>query len=124
MDFDNNTDIIDSRDIIERISELESDEADATEDGEELSENDQKELGALLDLAVQAESSPDWEYGVTLIRGGYFAEYAEQYAEDIGAINADAVWPNNHIDWDSATDELKGDYFTVEYGRALYWIHS
>ena len=116
MDSDNNSDIIDSRDIIERISEL--------EDGETLNENDQEELDILVDLAVQAGDSPDWKYGETLIRDSYFVEYAQQLAEDTEAVNADAMWPNNHIDWEAAANELKLDYFTIDYDGVYYWMRS
>jgi antirestriction protein len=37
-------------------------------------------------------------------------DYAEELAEDIGAIDHDAGWPMNCIDWDRATRELSMDY--------------
>ena len=64
----NSNDIIDSRDIIKRIKELQSD-LDGFDDksGDEydmLSE----ELAALQTLAREGEGSPNWKYGETLIR--------------------------------------------------------
>jgi antirestriction protein len=38
-------------------------------------------------------------------------DFAQQLAEDIGAINKNAQWPNNCIDWEHAASELMYDYF-------------
>ncbi|KKL86611.1 hypothetical protein LCGC14_1942930, partial [marine sediment metagenome] len=62
----------------------------------------------------------DW-YPVTLIRDSYFKEYAQELADDIGAIDSDLTWPNNCIDWDQATRELQMDYSTVEFDGITYW---
>ena len=61
----------------------------------------------------------DW-YPGSLIADDYFIEYAEQLAEDIGAISKDATWPNQFIDWDSAADALKEDYSEVEVDGKTY----
>lgn len=37
-------------------------------------------------------------------------EFAQNLAEEIGAINKDATWPNNCIDWEFAAKELMYDY--------------
>ncbi len=115
--IDNTQDIMDSRDIIDRIGEL--------QDDEERASDDQKELDAL--LSFQSELSPycaDWEYGETVIRGSYFQEYAQELAEDIGAISASATWPNNCIDWESAANELKYDYTCAYFDGVEYWARS
>ena len=124
MDLHNNLDIIDSRDIIDRVEELESDEANAIEDDEELSENDQEELNSLRELTIQGEESPDWKYGEALIRDSYFTEYAQELTGEIGVVYTDATWPNNHIDWDAAASELKFDYYTIDYDGVSYWMRS
>jgi hypothetical protein len=113
----NQDDVIDSRDIIDRISLLE-------ELGEERDESEAEELAALLALQEEANGSPDWQYGETLIRDTYFREYAQELAEDIGAIDRNASWPARCIDWDQAADELRQDYFSVEFDGATYWIRS
>lgn len=41
---------------------------------------------------------------------GSMREFAEQLADDLGAVPDDAQWPLNHIDWDSAARELSMDY--------------
>lgn len=111
---DNHDDVIDSRDIIERISDLEG-----TTDADE-----QAELESLEALAKEAEGSPDWEYGETLIRDSYFADYAQELAEEIGAIKGDEGWPLNCINWKQAARELQQDYFSVEFDGIDYWIRS
>jgi tetrahydromethanopterin S-methyltransferase subunit B len=149
----NSDDVIDSRDVIERIAELESERQDLTDalttaqteyfdtlesrtddakqtldDAQqaldEWDEENGAELKALQALADEASGSPDWKYGETLIRDSYFEEYAQELAEDIGAIKTDASWPNNHIDWEAAADALKQDYMSVEFDGVEYWIRA
>jgi len=112
MEAINNTqNVIDSRDIIERIKELES------------LENDRDELETLQKLAEEAASA-NWEYGEVLIRETYFEEYAQELAEDIGAINRDSNWPNNCIDWKQAARELQMDYTPVDFDGIDYFIRD
>jgi hypothetical protein len=139
----NADDIIDSRDVIARIAELENEKevldsnyADALTEAREtdtrdpdpseymLDEDDAAELAALKALADEASGSPDWTYGETLIADHYFIEYAQQLAEDIGAIGRDLAWPACHIDWDAAADALKADYTSVDFAGETYWIRS
>lgn len=160
-----NTDnIIDSRDIIDRIDELEGEieslneeiaewESDIEEKEDQIEqlvgdddattsfyeeiedikrdigarkdqiEEIQEELTPLLKLQEEAQGyCPDWRYGATLIRDDYFEEYAEELAEDIGAIDRNATWPLNHIDWEAAANELKLDYTEIDYDGQSYWI--
>lgn len=166
----NGQDIIDSRDVIERISELESlieseeiSEANGAEP--QIDENGKTvesittcgecgkswndalitgrtpapsarcpyeniheeiaELKNLQSLADEAEGyAPDWKHGEALIRDSYFETYAQELADDIGAIKADAGWPNNFIDWEAAADALKQDYTSVDFDGVEYWIRS
>ena len=120
-DFDENSDIIDSRDVIERIWELRAlrDEYAGT-DG--WTDEDRAELEDLEALASEGESAADWIHGETLIRDSYFEEYARDLADDIGAVDKDAGWPNSCIDWEKAADELRMDYFSVEFRGVTYWI--
>lgn len=82
------------------------------------------EYKALKELEEQAEGYSDWKDGATLIRESYFKDYAQQLAEDIGAVNADATWPNNCIDWDQAARELEVDYTQVDFDGVTYLIRS
>jgi hypothetical protein len=84
---------------------------------------EQSELVALEALAKQGEDyAADWEHGETLIRDSYFKAYAQELAEEIGAISPSATWPNTCIDWDQAARELRMDYTAVEFGSVTYWV--
>lgn len=131
----NSEDVIDSRDVIARIDQLkdELEDAGVSFDLETDKLNDAanerdmtaelEEWEALTKLAEQGEQyAPDWQYGETLIRDSYFREYAEELAEDIGAINAETTWPNNCIDWERAARELRVDYTAIDFDGVTYWI--
>jgi len=118
-EINNAHDIIDSRDVIARIGEL-----DDIHDGmpEEWTDDLAAELEALRDLDRDGEDySPDWPHGATLIRDSYFVDYAEQLAEDIGAVPSDTTWPCYHIDWEAAARDLKMDYTAIDFGGVTYW---
>lgn len=168
-DISNTDDTIDSRDVIARIEELESeletltdavdeareglteaqasaesvfgDTSEANQDAcdkhlEEAREalasaesdladwEGEEELKTLKALADQCEGCGDWGHGETLIRDSYFQEYAEQLADDIGAIDRNARWPVNCIDWEKAARELQYDYTEVDFGGESYWIRA
>lgn len=48
-------------------------------------------------------------------------DFAEDMAEQIGAVDKNAAWPNNCIDWEQAAQELMYDYFESNgyYFRSL-----
>jgi len=114
-DFNNRSDIIDSRDINERIEELE-----LLEDDKDFDDEDKEELGTLREMADSGRE--DWEYGVTLINENYFEEYAQELAEDIGAIKDDIGWPCNCIDWEQAANELRVDYTEIDFNGNAYLV--
>lgn len=148
-------DYIDSRDVIERMEELESELTDAHDDeydewvnsdrvpddeGDEVPQSfdgwlkwvhdtgpghlywdEVDEYLALKGLTDEARDySADWVHGEQLIRADKFAEYAEELASDIGAIDRNARWPLNHIDWEAAAEELKIDYTSVDFDGTEY----
>ncbi len=129
-------DIIDSRDVIVRIEELKAELRDAaltddgwvllyTEDCDSIDMDDEyEELLALKALAEEAENVCQWVDGETLIRDTYFKEYAEQYADDIGAVGTENQWPLNHIDWEAAADDLQQDFSSVDFDGVQYWVRS
>lgn len=59
-----------------------------------------------------------------LIHDDYFTEYAEQLADDIGAIDGNQGWPCNHIDWEAAADELKIDYSEYDINGDTYFSRN
>jgi len=133
-----NDDIIDSRDVIARIEELESDlEAErerlsiaiALPDHEntiqghrDQIEDLKNELAPLRALAGQGDYIEDWQYGATLIRDSYFEEYARELAEELDLIPTNATWPATCIDWEQAARELQMDYTSVEFDGITYWV--
>lgn len=70
------------------------------------------------DLASYAADEP------LAIREDDFAEYAEELAEEIGAIQRGASWPNNCIDWKRAADELAVDYSSFTFEGDTYLVRS
>lgn len=148
--IDNSADIIDSRDVITRIEELESErdtlaeweraleDSDASDDAErdELNEDldaarnavaewdadNGDELTTLRAFASGGEGSfSDWYFGVALVRDSYFETYARQFADDIGATGKELSWPFTCIDWAQAADELRSDYSNIEFDGVTYW---
>ncbi len=117
-------DILDSREIEEKIEELREqieqadlDEIDSSEDTEEL-----EMLLAFKADAVSEIGEDEWEWGICFISDNYFVEYTEDYAKDLGLINGETEgWPFRHINWDEAADELKNDYSEVKMGSEIYW---
>lgn len=123
VEIDQYADIIDSRDILERIAWLEKEIAETFEPDEQ-SPDLGGELLLLRELrdAVNQETSQDCADGLTLIRASYFETYAQELAEDIGAIGRDLQWPLMHIDWEAAADQLKMDYTQIEFCGVTYWV--
>lgn len=115
MAVTNYEDIIDSRDIIERIEELSGfDTRDADE---------QRELDALEALQNEAEGyAPDWKYGAALVRDSYFETYARELAEELTTGGVVLNWPYTCIDWAEAARELKMDYTELEFDGVSYWV--
>ena len=121
----NSEDIIDSRDVLARIEYLEDEAEECAEcKTETCVDSDHEEYRALKSLAEEAEGyASDWTYGAALIRETYFVEYAQEMAEDIGAVGRDLQLPLQHIDWQAAADELKQDYTEVEFDGVPYLVH-
>lgn len=133
----NGQNVIDSRDIIARINELESQFSERLEAHEGKARNlieateevpdDFDELEELMHLQELAEEASgyasDWQYGEALIRRSYWVEYVEDMLKDIGDL------PQNiphyiEIDWQKTADNIEADYTTVDYGGVEYLIRS
>lgn len=123
--------VLDSRDLEKLIDELEAEKATAEETPdaddadavkpEPFPEEKAELLTALIELREEAS---EWRDGNAFIRESYFKEYAQELADDIGAIDRDAKWPCNCIDWDEAADQLKQDYTVHEIGDVTYYSRS
>ena len=123
-------DVIDSRDVIERIEELNA----AVADGE-IDHAEAEELRQLEELAEEASGyAEDWHYGEALILDSHFEDYAKQLAEDCAPDHETAkliandgrgdYWPLTccTIDWERAVRDLQMDYTSVEVAGFTYWI--
>ena len=134
LEINNGQDVMDSRDVLERVEELETEIEDL--DGSE------SDLGDFVSLAddiegLKAELKPikafadeltdataEAIHGEPVIRDSFFTAYAQDLAEDVGVLPALTAWPMNCIDWDEAASELKVDYTEVEFDGVSYFIRS
>ena len=116
----NDMDVIDSRDIIERIEELESFiEDNVNENSDDITEW-KEELRILAELAEEGENySPDWEYGSTLIHEDYFEEYMDEMIQDCYDLPKDLpFWMTVTYDYNA----LKMDYTEIDFNGETYYI--
>ena len=131
-DIRNTDDMIDVRDVIARIEELEADLAltdeDKTNTGLTAATEIYDALRPLLAFMEEMKGNGgdeqwrgDW-YPVTAIRDSYFKDYAQELAEDCGMIHNGLAWPLTCIDWDQAARELRMDYTSVEFDGVTYWV--
>ena len=87
--------------------------------------DDARDLAKLIEFAIDAaDACVDYRHGEALIRDGYFEEYAQELAEDIGTVDRRRSWPVNCIDWSAAADALKADYSCVAWAGEDYWIRA
>jgi hypothetical protein len=134
-------DIIDSRDVIARIKELEDGEevsrlvelqAKTTngvlskDESDELQEleacEEYLELLALRELVEDCEGySSDWKYGSTLIKESYWEEYVKEMVSDIGDMPRE-IPGHIVIDWDATAHNVAADYTQVEFDDNTYYI--
>lgn len=112
----NMDDVIDSRDVIERIEELQAMLNDTPDD---FGEDDGEELRALLALQEEVKGyCPDWEYGAQLIRDSYFEQAMDEMLEDIGDLPRDLPsYLTITVDYEA----LQQDYTAVEFDGITYW---
>ncbi len=137
--IDNTESVLDSRDIIERIEELEAERENYTTQNAEhgvtpemidalhaawavANPEDAAELATLHKVARQAEGyCEDWRHGATLIRDDYFVEYARELVTDCGYISAEMPWWIK-IDWAATAENISIDYTSVDFDGVTYWI--
>lgn len=123
----NSEDVIDVRDVIARVEEL---EAQPRLDGDgacyscgsrSLKEGDEdhefdcemlelQRLTALLDDLCGNGGDEQWRgewYPLLLVRDNHFRDFAQEEAESLDLVKSDARWPYTCIDWNEAAEELK-----------------
>jgi len=136
-EIDLTADIIDLRDIIERVEELENELADMSEADRESDKTNPTEtvsdeyhdlhcelqtLTATLEELKGGGGDEKWRgdwYPITLIRESNFTEYTREMLEDCGTIPRDLpAWV--HIDWEATAREVKMDYSYISIGEVDY----
>jgi hypothetical protein len=121
IEISNSDDVIDVRDVIAKIEEMEEREGGA-EDHEMCIEL--RRLRSLMEDLKGYGGDEQWRgdwYPLQLIHDSYFETHAQELAEDCGMIERDAKWPYTCIDWKQAARELRGDYSSVEFEGVTYW---
>lgn len=125
--------ILDSRELEERIDGLIIEFVDVTEDDPAdsmsvddwkfgLSEDDAEELAALLELREESEGM-GWEHGIQFISESYFPKYVKELLADCGYIPADLPeWIV--IDWDETAQNVAPDYTTAEFQGVSYYYQQ
>jgi len=96
--------------------------ADAESALSDWDEENAEELKNLRDFID--EGNDEWKHGETLVRESYFKTYAQELAEDIGALEKCDAWPATCIDWEHATRELQFDYSGADFGDVTYYYRS
>ena len=136
----NSDDVIDSRDVIARIEELEGElrdledaADDAADDSVRLAEitaeidawktgEEGQELNALQALASEAaDYADDWQHGATLISLDYWPTYAMEMVQDMRDLPR-GIPSYIVIDWKATADNLKADYTDVDFDGVTYLV--
>ena len=122
MEIYNTQDVIDSRDIIERIEELEILIAGESKSDDFLEYTD--EYDKLVSLKEECEQySSEWKYGIALIHESYFEDYVQDLLSDIGVLPREIPW-YIVIDWEKTADNIKIDYTDVDFDGETYYIRN
>lgn len=126
--FDGTDAFFDSREVIERIAELEEIGTEENSEGIEfdadrLCDEFREEYDSLIALQDEVEGYiSDWQYGAMFISEDYFTDYAEELVKDVGYIPADLPeWIKDNINWDGVADALKVDYTEFEFRGTTYY---
>ena len=145
--IDNTEDVIDSRDVIARIDELQAVVDDLREEFDAnpanagvdfdnwvrnqvgCSTEEADELAALKALAAQCEGYGDWGHGEALIREDHFVKYIEELIDDCYTLPKELTsgqWPYRHItiDYEAAAEEAKVDYTEVDFDGQTYFLRA
>ena len=124
--FDGTDNFFDSREVMERIAELEEVGTDTNSEGTEfdadrLCDEFREEYDALIELRDDAEGNiPDWDYGETFISEHYFTVYMMELLSDTGYLPADLPgWIV--IDEEETASNMKDDYTEFEFRGTTYY---
>lgn len=126
--FETDQDFFDSRDMIERIEELEAlkeaaEDPDAEDsDREDFGEEEAEELQKLTNFA-EGVSDSEWEFGMTFINDSHWEDYAQELCSDLGYLpNSLPGFISSNINWEGVATDLKVDYTSYELDGVTYWV--
>lgn len=133
-----------TRDLNERLEELEALEEELKEARQELAEaGDEDDINAAQDEITRLETDEftdeevaelkelrdlrdevgsEWSYGETLIPESEWVDYVRELAQDIGAVGENSDWIS--IDWKQTAENLSQDYNTVTYQGEEYYVRA
>ena len=117
--------VIDSRDIIERIEELEAGFFLNFPQNSFIgwAEFDAEELDALRALTADCIDYAEWNDGATLIRHSDWVEYVEELLYDCGELprtTPDYIV----IDWEATANAIAYDYSIVDFDGVDYYLRN
>jgi hypothetical protein len=140
----NTDDVIDSRDLIARFDELQSEREAIADDLDEMRDEETPDEGAISDkqaeleqwdadngdelkalksVCDECEGYGDWRHGETLIRRSYWVDYVQELLQDIGDLPKDL--PGYLvIDWEETAGNIEADYMTVDFDGVEYLMRS
>ena len=129
--IDHTADVIDVRDIMTRLEELEATRDEYNEWHSDPSAWDKIEdgqpqellflVGILEELAGYGGDEKwrgNW-YPVALIRETYFSDYAIELLNDAGDLEHIPAWVE--IDWEGTVENVRGDYSPIVIDGVTYW---
>ena len=119
-ELDLTADVIDVRDIIARVEELEP-QVDAIGEGEHIAEWNMltRILNELKGYGGDEQWRGDW-YPITLIEDAYFVEYVQDMLADCGELPREL--PHYiAIDWRTTARNIQTDYSSVDVNGLTYW---
>ena len=115
---------IDSRDIIERIEELEAEQTEWNENKlAGWAEFDAEELDALRALTADCIDYAEWNDGATLIRHSDWVEYVEELLYDCGELPR-TIPDYIVIDWEATANAIAYDYSIVDFDGVDYYLRN
>lgn len=126
IEINNSLEVIDSRDIIERLEELESEYSDHIDNnGTDEDFSNMEELEGLRTINEEWSDNAEWEYGAFFVRDSYWQDYAEQLVRDIGDLPDELPsYIEIHIDWEGVASEIQQDYSEYDFDGVTYWCRD
>lgn len=120
--LDLTADVIDVRDIIARVEELELERPES----EQQKWDNCDEYATLIDILAELAGyggdeqwRGDW-YPATLVCDSHFTDYARELLEECGEIPANL--PHYiEVDWEATARNIRTDYTPVEIDGITYW---